>query len=151
MTIVLGLGNPLRSDDGIGPAVIEWLREHELPEGVTIADGGTAGLDLISTLMGHRRAIIVDAANMNRAPGEWVRFTPDAARLKNNDTQLSLHNAGLTEALALGAALGTLPDEVIIYGVQPAAIDWSIGLSAEAQRAVPLVGEAVLAEIKAHA
>jgi hydrogenase maturation protease len=149
VTIVLGLGNPLRSDDGIGPAVIEWLRDRELPEGVTIADGGTAGLDLVSTLIGHRRAIIIDAANMNRAPGEWVRFTPDAVQLKNNDTQLSLHNAGLTEALALGAALGTLPDEVIIYGVQPAALDWSIGLSAEAQQAVPLVGEAVLTEIEA--
>jgi hydrogenase maturation protease len=146
-TIVLGIGNPLRSDDGIGPAVIEWLRKHELPQDVEVIDGGTAGLDLVAMMMSHRRAIIVDAANMNRTPGEWVRFTPDIVQLKNNDLKVSLHNAGLTEALALGAALGTLPDEVIVYGVQPARIDWSVGLSDEAQTAVPRVGDAILREI----
>ena len=146
-TIVIGIGNPLRGDDGIGPAVIAWLREHELPPDVEAIDGGTAGLDLVSMWMGHRRAILVDAANMKRAPGEWMRFTPDTVQLKDNDLQFSLHNAGLTEALALGAALGTLPDEVIVYGVQPASIDWSAGLSDEMQQAVPMVGDAILREI----
>src|SRR5512136_1287978 len=118
-TIVLGLGNPLRGDDGVGPAVIEWLDRQELPPGVEAIDGGTAGLNIVSTLIGHERAIIVDAANVGRTPGAWVRFMPEVARLKDNDTALSLHSAGLTEALALGAALNVLPREIIIYGVQP--------------------------------
>ncbi len=142
------MGNALRGDDGVGPAVIEWLEEQGLPDGVEAIDGGTAGLDIVSTLMGHERAIIVDAANIEHAPGEWVRFTPDVAQLKDNDTTLSLHSAGLAEALALGAALNVLPQTVIIYGVQPQSLDWSPQLSAEVLAAVPEVGQAILRELK---
>jgi hydrogenase maturation protease len=97
--------------------------------------------------MEHERAIIVDAANVGRAPGEWVRFTPDVAQLKENDTTLSLHSAGLAEALALGAALNVLPPTIIIYGVQPQNLDWSPQLSAEVQAAVAEVGQAILCEV----
>jgi hydrogenase maturation protease len=147
-TLILGLGNVLRGDDGAGPAVIEWLEQRALPAEVEAVDGGTAGLDIVSTLMGHERAIIVDAANVGRAPGEWARFTPDAARLKDNDTALSLHSAGLAEALALGAALKVLPREIIIYGVQPKSVDWRPQLSAEVQAAVTEIGQAILREIE---
>jgi hydrogenase maturation protease len=147
-TLILGLGNVLRGDDGAGPAVIEWLDQQALPAEVEAVDGGTAGLDIVSTLMGHERAIIVDAANVGRAPGEWARFTPDVARLRDNDTTLSLHSAGLAQALALGAALNVLPPTIIIYGVQPQNLDWSPQLSAEVQAAVPEVGQAILHEVK---
>jgi hydrogenase maturation protease len=147
--IVLGLGNSLRGDDGIGPAVIEWLDRQELPPGVEAIDGGTAGLDIVSALMGRERAIIVDAANVGRAPGQWVRFTPAVAQLKENDTTLSLHSAGLAEALALGAALKVLPPTIIIYGVQPQNLDWSAQLSDEVQAVVTEVGQAILREIEA--
>ena len=146
-TLILGLGNALRGDDGAGPAVIEWLDQQALPAEVEVVDGGTAGLDVVSTLMGHERAIIVDAANIGRAPGEWVRFTPDVAQLKDNATTLSLHSAGLAEALALGAALNVLPPTIIIYGVQPQNLDWSAQLSDEVQAAVAEVGQAIVAEV----
>ena len=147
-TVILGLGNALRGDDGVGPAVIEWLDGQELPPDVEAIDGGTAGLDIVSTLMGHERAIIVDAANVGRSSGEWVRFTPDVAQLKVNDTTLSLHSAGLAEALALSAALNVLPPTIIIYGVQPQNLDWSSQLSVEVQAAVTAVGQAILRELK---
>ena len=147
-TLILGLGNALRGDDGIGPAVIEWLDQQTLPAEVEAVDGGTAGLGVVSTLMGRERAIIVDAANVERAPGEWVRFTPDVAQLKDNATTLSLHSAGLAEALALGAALNVLPPTIIIYGVQPQSLDWSPQLSVEVQAAVTAVGQAILRELE---
>ena len=154
-TLILGLGNPWRGDDGLGPAVIRWLQARGLPPDVVAVDGGTPGLELVLTLAGdhkgrpYRRALIVDAADLGRAPGEWVRFTPEQARLKKGDVHLSLHAAGLAEALALGEALGTLPKEVVIFGVQPAGVDWSPALSAAAQAAVPIVGQAVLQELEA--
>jgi hydrogenase maturation protease len=151
LTLILGLGNSLRGDDGVGPAVIAWLDQRVLPPGAEAIDGGTAGLDIVSTLMGRERAIIVDAADIERSPGEWVRFTPAAARLKDNDTTLSLHSAGLAEALALGAALNVLPPTIIIYGVQPQNLDWSSQLSAEVQAAVAEVGQAILREVAGHA
>ena len=154
-TLVLGLGNPWRGDDGLGPAVIRWLQVRGLPPGVVAVDGGTPGLELVLTLAGdhkgcvYRRALIVDAADLGRAPGEWVRFTPAQARLRADGARLSVHAAGLAEALALGEALGTLPEEVVIFGVQPTWLDWQPGLSAEAQAAVPIVGQAVLQELEA--
>ncbi len=147
-TIILGLGNALRGDDGVGPAVIEWLDRQALPPGVETIDGGTSGLDIVSSLMGRERAIIVDAADSDRAPGQWVRFTPDMAQLKENVTTLSLHSAGLAEALALGAALNVLPPTIIIYGVQPQNLDWTSQLSDAVQVAVAEVGQAILQELK---
>ncbi len=153
-TLILGLGNSLRGDDGVGPAVIEWLDRQVLPPDVETIDGGTSGLDIVSILMGRERAIIVDAANVGQAPGRWLRFTPDvahtprAAQLKENDTPLSLHSAGLAEALALGAALNVLPPTIMIYGVQPQNLDWSPQLSDVAQAAVTEVGQAILRELK---
>ena len=154
-TLVLGLGNPWRGDDGFGTAVIRWLQVRGLPPGVMAVDGGTPGLELVLTLAGdpkgrpYHRALIVDAADLGRAPGEWMRFTPAQAHLRADGARLSVHAAGLAEALALGEALGTLPEEVVIFGVQPAWLDWQPGLSAEAQAAVSIVGQAVLQELEA--
>lgn len=147
-TVILGVGNTLRGDDGLGPKVIDWLSEQDLPQDVALVDGGTSGLAIVSQMMGQRRAIIVDAADMHGAPGEWRRFSPDSVRFKTNDTTFSLHFAGLTEALTLAAALKVLPEEVIIYGVQPACIDWMSELSAEVQAVVPVVGQAVLQDVR---
>jgi hydrogenase maturation protease len=68
--------------------------------------------------------------------------------LKENATTLSLHSAGLAEALALGAALNILPPTIIIYGVQPQNLDWTAQLSHEVQAAVAEVGQAILRELK---
>jgi hydrogenase maturation protease len=147
-TVILGLGSSLRGDDGVGPAVIEWLDRQVLPPGVETIDGGTSGLDIVSILMGRERAIIVDAANVRREPGQWLRFTPDVTQLKSSDVTLSLHSAGFAEALALGAALNVLPPTIVIYGVQPQNLDWSPQLSDAVQAAVAELGQAILQELK---
>ena len=147
-TLVLGLGNPLRGDDGIGPAVLEWLRQRGLPPDVVAVDGGTAGLELVNVLQRRQRVLIIDAAHIGRAPGEWICLALDPARLAADEATLSLHTAGLAEALALCEALGVLPEEIILFGVQPAGLDWSISLSAEARAVVPVVGQAVLQALR---
>ena len=146
-TLVLGLGNLLRGDDGLGPAVIGWLSQRSLPPGVAVLDGGTPGLELVLTLADYPRVLIVDAADLNRAPGQWARFTGNQVRPPDGEAGLNLHHAGLAEALALGAELGTLPTEVVIYGIQPAQLEWSLGLSVAAQAAVPTVGQVILEEL----
>jgi hydrogenase maturation protease len=148
-TLVLGLGNTLRGDDGLGPEVIRWLRDQTLPPHVVIQDGGTPGLELVVTLSAYQRALIIDAADIGRAPGEWVRLSVAQARASRPEAELSLHSAGLAEALALGQVMGKLPESLVIFGVQPRQIDWSIGLSAVVQEAVPAIGRAVLSELGA--
>ncbi|MBK8987754.1 MAG: hydrogenase maturation protease [Chloroflexi bacterium] len=149
-TLVLALGNLLRGDDGVGTAVCQsLLAYHPLPEGVELLDGGTPGLETALLLEGCQRAIIIDAADMGLPPGEWRRFLPGDGRLPSRDAHLrgTMHYAGLAEALALGDALGILPPEVVIYGIQPEDVGWQEGLSAAVATAVPQVAAAVWREL----
>lgn len=140
-TLVLALGNTLRADDGVGAAVIAALHDYPLPEAVTLLDGGTPGFETVMIMQGYDRVIVVDAADMGEAAGAWRTFTPDEVRLKSRDMHLrgTLHYAGLAEALSLGEALDLLPREIVIVGVQPASIDWVMGLTDDVAAAVPAV------------
>jgi hydrogenase maturation protease len=139
----------MRGDDGVGVRVVHLLAARSLPEGVEVVDGGTQGLAIVNLMEGRQRVIFVDAANLNRAPGEFVRFTPDEAHLLGEDQRLSVHEAGLRDALLLAEALQVLPDEVIIYGVQPATLDWNDNLSPEVETTLPRLVQGILDELGA--
>ncbi len=147
VTLILGLGNSLRGDDGIGPRVVEELTRRGLPDRVTVVDGGTGGPDLMQVLEGWKRVVVVDAAEIGQEPGQFVRFTLDQVRLARTTDSFSLHHAGLSEALALADALGRALPEMVIFGVQPSEVGWREGLSPAVQTALPSVTDAVLGEI----
>ena len=148
-TLIIGLGNPLRGDDGVGVRAAQALAEQKLPPGVEVLDGGTQGLGIVNLLEGRQRVIFVDAADMGAAPGEFRRFTLDEAQLLGNDRHLSLHNANLRDALLLAQALDMLPAEVIIFGVQPASLEWKTSLSPAVEAALPKLLEAVSFQLSA--
>lgn len=146
-TLVVGLGNPLRGDDGVGVRVVQSLAMQELPVGVELSDGGTRGLELVNLMEGWQRVILVDAANVGKAHGEFVRFGLDEARLLGSHERISVHAAGLQDALLLAQVLGVLPEEVVIYGVQPARLDWDAELSPQVEAAVPEIARCILNEL----
>ena len=146
MTLILGLGSPLRGDDGIGPRVVEEVTRRGLPEGVSSLDGGTGGLDLLNVLEGWKRVVVVDAADVGREPGQFVRFTPDRARFVEAEDSFSFHHAGLGAVLALAEVLGKTLPEMTIFGVQPARVGWGQGLSPAVEAALPALTDAVLEE-----
>jgi hydrogenase maturation protease len=153
-SLIIGLGSPLRGDDGVGVRVVEALAKRTLPADVEVVDGGAQGLGLVSLMEGRRRVVFVDAADLGQAPGQFVRFTFDevrsgSVRLLGDEHSISVHAAGLRDALLLAQALGCLPDETIIFGVQPASIDWEQGLSPQIEAVLPRLVEAVLAEAEA--
>jgi hydrogenase maturation protease len=150
-TLVIGLGNPLRGDDGVGVQVAELLAGQALPDGVEVVDGGTGGLDLVNLMEGWPRVILIDAAHVDGSPGEFVRFTPDETRLLDETEHVSIHEAGLGDALLLAQVLGVLPGEVVIYGVQPATLEWRRGLSPQVEAALPALVAAVRSEVVATA
>ena len=145
--LVLGLGNPLRGDDGVGPRLVKELTRRGLPEGVTALDAGTGGLDLLRVLEGWEWAVIVDAVDVGREPGQFVRFTPDQVRLAQPTDHFSFHCAGLSEVLALADALGRVLPEMVIFGVQLADVGWREGLSPAVEATLPALVDAVLIEI----
>ncbi len=146
-TLIVGLGNPLRGDDGVGVRVAEILAGQPLPPGVEVVDGGTGGLELVNLLEGWPRVVLVDAAHVGKAPGEFLRFTPRDVRLSGRDEPISVHEAGLEDALLLAQVLGVMPDEVIVYGVEPASLDWRPALSPALEAALPELVQAVLEEV----
>jgi hydrogenase maturation protease len=119
---------------------------------VEVVDGGAEGLGIIGLLEGRRRVVFVDAVDAGQAPGQYMRFTFDdvrsgSVRLLGDEHSISVHAAGLREALLLAQALDCLPDEVIIFGVQPANLDWENGLSPQVEAVLPHLVEAVLTEV----
>jgi hydrogenase maturation protease len=146
--LILGLGNPLQGDDGVGCRVVEALGARALPDNVEVTDGGTPGIGLLNLLEGRMRVIIVDAAEMGLAPGEFRRFTPDAIALTGAAQRLSLHRSGVADALALAQALKIELPDIVFFGVQPARVEWSDVLSPAVQDAVPRVIDAILDELK---
>ena len=149
-TLILGLGNVLRGDDGVGTAVISTLQSQSLPDGVDLIDGGTAGLEIVLLLKEYRRVIVVDAAEMGLEAGEWRAFEGKTAVLPVNPSSMNgtLHGTGFAEALALAEALGTLPEELLVFGVQPERVDWGEGLSERVKTAVSPLCEAIQVAVK---
>lgn len=150
-TLVIGLGNALRADDGVGARVAQALAERALPGDVEVVEGGTLGLDLVNLMEGRRRVILVDAAEMGRTPGEFVRFGLDEVSLLAEDRYASVHAAGLRDALLLAQVLGALPEEIVIFGVQPDSLEWRETLSPAVEARLPHLIAAVQAELEAGA
>jgi hydrogenase maturation protease len=147
-TLIIGLGNSLRGDDGVGVRLAQMLAKQTFPDDVEVVDGGTQGLGLVPLLEGRQRVILVDAADIGQTPGEFRRFTLEEAVLAGDEQHVAIHAAGLREALLLATALKIVPDQVIIFGVQPARIDWHNGLSLPVEAALPELISAVVAEIE---
>ncbi|HOK65691.1 MAG TPA: HyaD/HybD family hydrogenase maturation endopeptidase [Anaerohalosphaeraceae bacterium] len=141
-TLILGIGNILLGDEGIGVRVIEHLRNCPLPDSVDILDGGTAGADLLDTLCRYERVILIDAIDGNYPPGTIVQMTPDELQ-PPNPSALSLHDLDLPQTLAMAKMLGQAPKEVIIIGIQPERIACTMELSPRLKRLLPDVAERV--------
>lgn len=120
--VVLGVGNILLKDEGVGVRVIEKLqRQYTLPENVRVVDGGTQGLWLLSTIQEADHLIVVDAVLGGDEPGTIYRLTkndlPKGLRVKQ-----SAHDSDLVEALNLCALLEAEPKSVVVVGIEPADI-----------------------------
>jgi hydrogenase maturation protease len=148
-TLILGVGNPLLGDDAVGVLAVQQLQKRaDLPPHVTVVDGGTDGLGLVPLIESYRRVILVDAAQMGLSPGAIHRFTWQEAHFVGHEPGLSLHQHDLTDTLVLAEALHCLPQEVVIYGVQPHTIDWDHPLSTAVERALPALIDALINEVR---
>jgi len=145
--LILGLGNILLGDEGVGVRVIEQLLSRPLPDEIEVIDGGTAGYELINFFEGKEKVIIVDAVKTNDTPGSVYKM--DLSLVQEDETvQLSLHQIGLKNVFKM-ASLMDLNPEVTLVGIVPKNYqDYNIGLSDEVEKAIPLAIETVLKEIE---
>lgn len=135
-TRVVGIGNPLRGDDGIGVAVIGLLEMMPLPDDVEVVDAGQAGLALVGLMEDVDKVVLVDAVDMGGMPGDVTAFHLEDVLIEEEETDCSIHHARTGTAIRLANALGCLPLDVTVIGIQPGQMNWGAGLSSEVKRAV---------------
>jgi hydrogenase maturation protease len=146
--LVLGIGNLVMSDDGVGVRVVQLLqREYRLAENVEILDGGTLGLDLLPKLEGIEHLIVVDAVETGQKPGTCVRLAGEELPIAL-ETKVSAHQMGLRDLLSVARLLGHSPGEMVLIGVQPGGIEMGTELTPEVEAVLQVLVDNVLDELK---
>jgi hydrogenase maturation protease len=142
--LILGLGNLICADDGLGVAAVHRLWElYEAPEGVSILDGGTQGLSLLPYVEDAERVILVDAIRDDAQPGSFVRLDGDQVAPAVAH-RLSVHQIGVADLLDGARWLERLPTTLVLLGVVPESVELRFGLSPSVERRLPeLIGEVV--------
>ncbi|MEO8635533.1 MAG: HyaD/HybD family hydrogenase maturation endopeptidase [Gemmatimonadales bacterium] len=143
-TVILGLGNPLMGDDGLGLAVLERLRrEWDVPPGIELVDGGTWGMNLLPLIEDADRLILIDAIRGGVAPGDLITLERDQLPMYIAH-KFSPHQVDLKEVLALAELRGTLAEETVAFGAEPALVELQFGLSPLLETRVDAVAQLVI-------
>jgi hydrogenase maturation protease len=145
--LILGIGNLLLRDEGVGVHVVERLKNMTLPSDVEAIDGGTMGINLLYHIEGRKKVVVIDAVNTEGAAGTIYRFT-DKDLEDKKECLVSAHDIDFSDVLKTANLLGTKPDEVIFIGIQPEEISEGIGLSSVIEERIPQIIDLVLKEIK---
>jgi hydrogenase maturation protease len=149
--LVLGLGNTLLADDGVGVHVVRHLAAtpDTLP-GLRILDGGTLGFRLMAAITQSQSVIVVDAAQLGERPGT-VRLLHEQALADHvsRGGRMSAHEAGLVDLLTLARLEGWTPARLALLGIQPKLVDWGDRLSLPVSRSLPVACRAVIRTARA--
>ena len=144
---IVGVGNVLMGDDGVGPAAIERLCRAAVPEGVCLYDAGLAVSDVVGGLSPDDPLIVIDALRAGGQAGDVYRAALEDLHLVEGSLAgaMSLHELSVLPALRIEAMTGRTFRNVTVFGIEPGAVEWGAGLSAEAEEALNELVEAVLA------
>ena len=144
--VVLGLGNTLHSDDGVGPQALEKLRsDPRVPADVSLIEGGTLGLELLTYIWDCSYLLVLDAVDVGQPPGTLVRMS--SQELQTLPGKGSVHQLGLADLLVALRILANRTPEVVLLGVQPASIEWGTELSPAVAAVLPAMADAAIAEM----
>ncbi|MBM4048821.1 MAG: hydrogenase maturation protease [Planctomycetes bacterium] len=146
--LVLGIGNPLAGDEGIGIHVIERIQKQELPPNVRVVDGGTGGIDLVQFLEECDCAVVVDAADMKAPPGTCRVFSLDEVDAMGRSSTMSLHQADFPSVVRLTRMLTRCPDVIRVVGIQPEVLRWQTTLGPMLTSKFDEIVDRVLAEVE---
>ncbi len=148
-TLILGVGNPLMSDEGIGIEAVEiLLNKYKFPENVEIIDGGTQGLELLQHFDSVKNLIIVDAVySSKKKSGEIIKIPKEKIKYYLK-TKMSVHDVGLEDVISVLDLLNKMPENIIIIGMIPEKLEFSYGLSEKIKNRLPFLINEVLNQLK---
>jgi hydrogenase maturation protease len=146
--LILGIGNILLKDEGIGVHVVNRLKEMNLPENVEVLDGGTAGLELVDFIENREKLIVIDAVKAGDKPGTIYRLTESNLKIKPKAI-MSFHEIDFLDALYLSEVMKTnKPKETVVIGIEPKDMSDGLELSPEIEERIPKIIDVVMKELK---
>jgi len=144
--LILGLGNLLCSDDGVGVVAAQMIAEtRSVPEGVQVLDGGTLGLALLPYLEDAAQAILVDAIETDAPPGTLVRLEGDEVG-PAVASRLSVHQVGVADLIEAARWRDRIPPTLVLLGIVPATTELRVDLSPAVQAALPALLDSICGE-----
>jgi hydrogenase maturation protease len=148
--LAAGLGNPLMGDEGVGIFLIEQLsRQKGRFPFAEFADAGSAGVGVLHLIANRKKVIFVDCAYMRKEPGAIVRFNPDEVKTIKKFAGQSLHEGDLLKIIEMSKKLGECPEEIVIFGIEPAEVKKGMGLSRTITEKIDYYVEVISREIEA--
>lgn len=149
-TVVVGCGNLIRGDDAAGPVLVRLLADRDLPEGVRLIDGGTAGMDVAFAMRGASRVIVVDASRIGVEPGT-VHRVPGSELTDLAPPEGNLHRFRWDQALGFAQWLlkEEYPDDVTVWLIEGASFDPGAPLTPAVEAAVAEVADAIAVQLDA--
>jgi hydrogenase maturation protease len=136
--LILGVGNLIMSDEGIGVHVAHRMMEMELPPNVHVVEGGTDGFGLMNVIQEADRMILIDAVRGGGEPGSIYRFDIEDCPADANIFKTSVHQISILEVIHLSGLIGSTPKTTII-GVEPKSLEMGMDLSPEIEAKIPRV------------
>jgi len=143
--LIIGVGNTILQDEGVGMHAARALEREKLPPGVLVIEAETSIMDFLPQIQAAEKIIIIDALRTGSPPGTIYRLTPEDLPV---DAALSLHAMGPLQVIQLAKQAGDFRAEVIIIGVEPKEMDLGMELTPEVKAQLPKIVEVVLGEIR---
>jgi hydrogenase maturation protease len=142
--LVMGVGNTLLQDDGIGVHVTETLKASQLsPAGIDYLDGGTIGLSLLPEIEEADAVVIVDASEIGETPGAMRIFRNAEIDQQLSGRKKTVHEVALADLFSAAAIRGRCPSERALVAIQPGSTDWGLEPTADVQATIPRACEAI--------
>jgi hydrogenase maturation protease len=145
--LILGVGNLLLSDEGVGVHIAQRMMEMDLPPEVCVVEGGTDGFGLINIILEADRMILIDAVRGGGEPGSIYRFDIEECNPFPDRFKTSVHQISILEVINLSGLIGSTPKTTVI-GVEPESLEMGMDLSPEVEAKVPRVIEIVMEEVE---
>jgi hydrogenase maturation protease len=146
--LVLGMGNLLLEDEGLGIRALELLQQrYVIPPGIDLLDGGTTGMGLLDDISGRDHVLVLDACQTGDPPGTLVRLAGDEVPVYFG-MRISPHQLGLSDVLATLELSGEKPAEVVVLGLVPQSLEMRLELSDLVEEKLESLVEAAVAELQ---
>jgi len=147
---VIGVGNILMKDEGVGVHSLKKLETLKVPSNVELYEGGTRILDILPSLEGVDLIIIIDAVKFGKKPGTVNLFEVELSKNGNSKEMVSLHEMDLISSIKFAKQIYDLPEKIIIIGIEPKEVEVGIEMTEEVTEAIPEVIEKVHKTIQCY-